>query len=148
MKPFILFLLSFLSFAISLQAQKNCLNENSIKALDATWENAQLVSDLGVLETLLADEFIWVHNHASLIDNKAAVLKRAENALAQNKKNANSRTTTEISVIIKENTAIVTGYTIVDRSPAITNYHFMRTYIKLKGKCYLLANHTMAVPEE
>jgi hypothetical protein len=27
-------------------------------------------------------------------------------------------------------------------------YHFMRTYVKEKGKYVLLANHTMAVPDE
>jgi hypothetical protein len=36
----------------------------------------------------------------------------------------------------------------VDRGPQPTTYHFMRTYVLVTGKWKLIANHTMAIPEE
>jgi hypothetical protein len=51
-------------------------------------------------------------------------------------------------VVILGNTGVVSGYTVVDRGPSPVTYHFMRTYTKVNGKYQLLANHTMAIPDE
>lgn len=29
-----------------------------------------------------------------------------------------------------------------------TTFNYMRTYVEIDGKCYLIANHTMAIPED
>ena len=42
----------------------------------------------------------------------------------------------------------MSGFTVVDRGPQPTTYHFMRTYALVDGKWKLIANHTMAIPEE
>ena len=41
-----------------------------LKQLDASWEKAQLELDYDTLDALLAEDFIWVHNHANTIDDK------------------------------------------------------------------------------
>jgi hypothetical protein len=59
-----------------------------------------------------------------------------------------SRISRDVKAIVLGKTAIVTGITVVDRGPSPVTYHFMRTYVEVKGKCLLLANHTMAIPDE
>ncbi|MDG5491991.1 nuclear transport factor 2 family protein [Psychroserpens sp. SPM9] len=132
----------------SVSAQEKCINEGHLKKLDASWEKAQLELDFDFIKSLLADDFIWVHNHANTIDDKTAVLERIGRYTRQNKKDTKSRKSKAVKVIISGTTGIVSGYTIIDRGPTPTTYHFMRTYVEKKGKCYLIANHTMAVPEK
>lgn len=129
-------------------AQESCLNPEKLKNLDASWEKAQLNSDTEFLESILAKDFIWVHNHANMIDNKTAVLNRANRYKSLGTQNARSRMSKDVTVIVSGATGIVSGFTIVDRGPSPTTYHFMRTYVERNGKCFLIANHTMVVPEK
>lgn len=129
-------------------AQEHHLNQENLKKLDASWEKAQLELDLDFVESLLAEDFIWVHNHAILIDTKATVVDRVKRHLSSNNQNTKSRISKDVKVIISGTTAIVSGFTIVDRGPTPTTYHFMRTYVETNGKYYLIANHTMAIPEK
>ncbi|WP_323789782.1 nuclear transport factor 2 family protein [Psychroserpens sp.] len=132
----------------SVSAQENCLNQEDLIKLDASWEKAQLELDFNFVKSLLAEDFIWVHNHANTIDDKADVLDRIERHLKSNNKTTKSRTSNNVKVIISGSTAIVSGFTIIDRGPRPTTYHFMRTYVEFNGKCFLIANHTMAIPEK
>lgn len=142
------FALLFLGLSfINVTAQENCLNPENLKALDASWEKAQLELNYAFLESLLAEDFLWVHNHANTIDDKSAVLNRVKRHLSTNNRNTKSRTSKDVKIIIYGATAVVNGTTIVDRGPKPTAYNFMRTYTQINGKCYLLANHTMAVPD-
>jgi ketosteroid isomerase-like protein len=116
--------------------------------LDKSWEKALLNSEVAILEELLAEEFIWVHNHARQIDGKEEALSRAKRILAGQQDDTRNRTPSEQKVVLLGQTAVVSGFTLVDRGPQPTNYHFMRTYALVEGKWKLLANHTMAIPEE
>jgi ketosteroid isomerase-like protein len=116
--------------------------------LDLNWEKALLSSEVDFLENLLSDDFIWVHNHASLIDGKEAVINRAKRIQSGQKDDTRNRTSRDQQVVISGSTGIVSGYTVVDRGPSPTLYHFMRTYVQSNGKWQLLGNHTMAIPEE
>ncbi|GAB2496357.1 nuclear transport factor 2 family protein [Algoriphagus taiwanensis] len=122
--------------------------KNSLIQLDLGWEKALLSSDVSFLETLLADDFIWVHNHAGMIDGKKEVLARAKRIQGGQVDNTKGRVSSDQKVVILGQTGIVSGYTVVDRGPSPTRYHFMRTYTWLDGKWKLLGNHTMAIPEE
>lgn len=122
--------------------------EQKILELDLGWEKAQLNADVAFLDNLIAKDFVWVHDHAGLIDGKEAVLNRAKKIQAGEPNNTKGRVARDQKVVILENTAIVYGYTVVDRGPKPTTYHFMRTYVLKNGKYQLLANHTMAIPEE
>jgi len=123
------------------------MTEANIKALDAKWEETNLHPDPKFFKSVLADNFIWIHNHVSSVDDKESVIKRAEKQVANDGSNTQSRIQSDVTVAITGNTAIVTGFTIVDRGPVPTKYHFMRTYVALDGKCMLVGNHTMAIPE-
>lgn len=120
----------------------------SLLKIDLGWERALLSSDSEYLENLLADEFVWVHNHAGLIDGKEAVVSRAKRIQAGQADDTRNRTSRDQQVVILGETGIVSGYTVVDRGPSPTLYHFMRTYAWIDGKWKLLGNHTMAIPEE
>lgn len=55
-----LLLIAFSSFGQTTQEQ--------LVELDKGWERALLNSEVEFLDNLLAEEFIWVHNHATQID--------------------------------------------------------------------------------
>ncbi|WP_339753243.1 nuclear transport factor 2 family protein [Algoriphagus aquimarinus] len=147
MKPTYLLTLLALAFCFSATAQ-TCMTEASIKALDAQWEEKNLNPEPEFFKNILSDNFTWIHNHVSSVDNKESVVKRAERQVANDGSNTRSRIQSEVKVAITGKTAIVTGYTIVDRGPTPIKYHFMRTYVEVDGKCLLVGNHTMAIPEE
>lgn len=138
----------FIAFGFTSYAQTGCKTAESMKRLDLQWENALLSNDSEFLEDLVANKFLWVHNHASLFDTKEAVVNRAIRGKAKGTSNTRSRTSSDVQVIVSNGTAIVSGFTMVDRGPSPVRYHFMRTYVSTKGKCKLLSNHTMAVPQE
>ena len=135
-----LLFISFSSFGQTTQEQ--------LVVLDKGWERALLNSEVEFLENLLAEEFIWVHNHASLIDGKAEALSRAKKIRAGQQDDTRNRSPRDHQVVLLGQTAVVTGFTLVDRGPQPTTYHFMRTYALVEGKWKLIANHTMAIPEE
>lgn len=123
-------------------------NSKDLLSLDQAWEKALLASDVEFLENLLADEFVWVHNHAGLIDGKEAVIARAKRIRGGQADDTRNRTSRDQQVVILGQTGVVSGYTVVDRGPSPVTYHFMRSYAWIDGKWKLLSNHTMAIPEE
>lgn len=135
---------------INISAQESCLASDNLKELDASWENALLEMNLDFIKKSVAEDFIWVHNHASRIDSKASILEFGQKYVDSNTRNSKSRVQKEIKVIVSGNTGIVTGFTEVVRinGTTRTTYNFMRTYSEIDGKCYLIANHTMAIPEK
>ncbi|TVZ55396.1 uncharacterized protein DUF4440 [Lutibacter sp. Hel_I_33_5] len=145
----IIFATIFLVFnSINVVAQEKCMESNKLKKLDASWEKAQLELDYDFISKLLAEDYIWVHNHANTIDDKSAVLERVKRHVKNNNRNTKSRTSKNVNVIIYGSTGVVNGYTIIDRGPKPITYSFMRTYTEKDGKCYLIANHTMAIPDK
>ncbi len=123
--------------------------QEQLVELDKGWERALLNSEVEFLDKLLAEEFIWVHNHATQIDGKAEALSRAKKIRAgQQQDDTRNRSPRDHQVVLLGQTAVVTGFTVVDRGPQPTTYHFMRTYALVDGKWKLIANHTMAIPEE
>lgn len=136
----IIFIISFFTFSQTI--------EKELLTLDLGWEKALLTSDVDFLENLLADKFVWVHNHASLVDGKENAIARAKRIKAGQTDDTRNRTSRDQQVVILGETAVVTGFTVVDRGPSPVTYHFMRTYAQLDGEWKLLGNHTMAIPED
>lgn len=129
-------------------SQAQSVDSQKLLELDLGWEKALLASDVEFLENLLADDFVWVHNHAGQIDGKEQAVARAKRIKAGQADDTRNRTSRDQQVVILGNTGVVSGYTVVDRGPSPVTYHFMRTYAFVDGKFKLLANHTMAIPEE
>jgi ketosteroid isomerase-like protein len=144
-KSLVLLPVLFLFFN-SVQAQSSA--EAQLLKLDIDWEKALLTSDVAFMEDNLAEEFVWVHNHASLTDGKAEAVARAKRIQSGQPDDTRNRTSRDQKVVILGATGVVSGYTIVDRGPSPTTYHFMRTYALVNGAYKLLANHTMAIPDE
>lgn len=105
-------------------------------------------SDVAFLEYLMADEFVWVYNHQGSIDGKDAIVSRDKRIQTGQVGSITCRTSRDQQVVILGSTGVVSGYTVVERGPRPATYHFMRTYAMLNGKIKLLANHTMAIPDE
>jgi hypothetical protein len=144
MRVFGLTVVLFGAVANPISAQESCLDPAALIRLDSMWEKALLESDANFLAPLLAEDFIWVHNHASTVDTKELLLER----LSHGSGDTRSRISSDVVARILGSTGVVTGFTIVDRGPTPTRYNFMRTYVEVSGRCLLLANHTMAIPEE
>ena len=148
MKLITVFILGAGLSILSTLAQENCLKPNQLKKLDASWEKALLELNLEFLEKTVSEDFIWVHTHATKIDNKKSLIEETRKALNSPVNTTKSRISKDVRVIISGKTGIVTGFTKVDRGPNPITYHFMRTYVESDEKCYLLANQTMAIPED
>lgn len=141
-----LFAIIFSAITTPIIAQ-HCLEPEALKTLDLSWEQALLESDLSFFKTVLSEDFKWVHNHAGTIDTKTELLERASDPNRGATGKPKSRISKDITTIIHDNTGVITGFTIVDRGPTPVTYHFMRTYVNKEGKCFLIANQTMAVPD-
>lgn len=89
-----------------------------------------------------------VHDLASGIDSKESLLKRASDPNIGATGKPKSRISKDVKVIVIGSTGVVSGYTIVDKDSSLITYHFMRTYVEIEGNCFLLANHTMVIPDK
>ncbi len=133
---------------ILLTAQQSCLEPENLKALDLRYEQALKNNDVAFFESHLADEYLWVHNHASATDTKEAILDRAKDPTKGATGNPIARESEDVKVIRYGNTAVVTGFTTVKRETSAPRYNFMRTYVEVDDQCLLLASHTMRIPDE
>jgi hypothetical protein len=139
---------SVIAVAIALGSYSNpgsCLEEGALVEQDAHWERSVLEGDVEYLEEHLADEFVWVHDHASAIDSKEGLL----GWVGGYREDAGMRSRVQSDVETRRlgSTAIVMGYTVVTREDGSTRYRFMRTYGEVSGECFLLGNQTMVVPD-
>lgn len=128
------------------QAQ-SCLEAEPLAALDARYETALQTGDVALLDQLLAPEFVWVHNLASMKESKAQLLARLDKGPGPMKQ----RRSHDISRQALGNTAVLQGLSSVDKwnpdgeSFRTLRYQFMRTYVEVDGQCRLLAVQTQKV---
>ncbi len=123
----------------------SCLDHKALLNLDQQWEQALLERNADFLDRLLADDFIWVHNHASQTDSKESLIGDLKSMTSSGMR---SRVSSDVQARVLGQTGVVTGFTVVERTSSVTRYNFMRTYVEVDGRCRLLANHTMAIPKE
>lgn len=126
---------------------ETCLSAEKLVLLDAQYEKALQVGDLKFLDKLLAPEFYWVHNLASLKEKKTELLARVQKPEEQPKE----RRSHDITQQRLGNTVVLQGLSSVDKWNSdgktfrTSRYQFMRTYVEEKGECKLLAVQTMKV---
>jgi hypothetical protein len=125
----------------------SCLDSGELIKLDQRYESAMQQGDVEFLRELLAEEFYWVHNLASLKENKTQLLERVQRPEEQPK----SRRSHDLSVRQLKDAAVVEGLSSVEKWNAdgktfrTSRYQVMRTYIAIKGECKLLAVQSMKV---
>ena len=134
--------------AISFAAQAEaCLVGKNLQTLDDQYEQALQKGDVQFLTELLAPEFLWVHNLASLKETKSQLLTRVQKPEEQ----AYARRSHDISQHQLGDTVVLEGLSSVDKlnpdgkTLRTSRYQFMRTYVKQQGECKLLAVQTMKV---
>jgi len=124
-----------------------CSNEKKMMELDAQYEKALQVGDIQFLDKLLATEFYWVHNLASMKEKKAELLVRIQKPEEQPKE----RRSHDITLQRLGTTVVLHGLSSVDKWNSdgetfrTSRYQFMRTYVEHRGECKLLAVQTMKV---
>ena len=124
-----------------------CLDTEKLMQLDAQYEHALQVGNVQFLDKLLAPEFYWVYNLASMQETKAQLLVRITKPEAQ----AHQRRSHDINAHRLGNTVVLQGLSSVDKlnpdgkTLRTSRYQFMRTYVEQKGECKLLAVQTMKV---
>lgn len=134
---------------LNMTAQDSCMNSENLKKLDASWEESLKGTNVAFFESTLSEDFIWVHTHAGRIDSKKTLLELINRIRNGRPDHWKSRIQKNIEIIISGTTGVVYGFTEIEKyDGSKTTYHFMRTYAEKDGKCYLIANHTMAIPEK
>lgn len=124
-----------------------CLDAEKLIRLDADYENALRKGDAQFLDQLLAPEFQWVHNLASLKETKAQLLLRVQKPEEQPK----ARRSHDVSLHKIDKTVVLHGLSSVEKWNAdgktfrTLRYQFMRTYVEHEGRCTLLAVQTMKI---
>lgn len=139
--------ISFLSIVGPAAHAGTCLDTENLVKLDAEYENAMRKGDVKFLDKLLAPEYQWVHNLASLKETKTQLLERVQKPEEQPK----ARSSHDVSVLRLDNTAVLHGLSSVEKwnpdgkTYRTSRYQFMRTYVKQGNECKLLAVQTMKV---
>ncbi len=124
-----------------------CLQDEPLHRLDMRYEQALQTGDSTFLAGLLADDFVWVHNLGSDIENREALLQR----MARKADLPLARATRELRIHRSGRTAVLIGISAVTRPGADDgarvqmDYRFMRTYVAEGQHCRLLAVQTMKV---
>lgn len=132
--------------AVTVEA-KSCLEGESLIQLDLHYERALQSGDVKLLDQLLAPEFMWVHNLASLKESKNQLIARIQKPEEQ----AHARRSHDVSAHQLGNTVVLQGLSSVDKlnpdgkTLRTSRYQFMRTNVEQKGECKLLAVQTMKV---
>ena len=125
----------------------NCLPVSDLIARDSQYEEATRTGDVAFLEKLLADDFVWVHNLASAVEDRSVIIARAKNPQEIPK----ARTTSDVHAHILKNTVVLRGLSSVDKwnedgkTFRTSRYQFMRTYVSVNKGCKLLSVQTMKV---
>jgi len=121
----------------------DCLDTANLKTLDYHYEQALRTGDKDFLDQLLAENFVWVHNHAVQLETKQKLLGR----FGENYKPTKAREQAEVQVRRLGDTAVIHGSTTVEEFKAdglhINTYQFLRTYVATDKGCRLLAGQTM-----
>ena len=139
---------AYWSVCLAFMAEANsCLDAENIVQLDLQYEQALQSGDVAFLDKLLAPEFYWVHNLASMKENKDQLIARVQKPEEQ----AHARRSHDVSQHRLDNTVVLQGLSSVDKlnpdgkTLRTYRYQFMRTYVEQKGECKLLAVQTMKV---
>jgi hypothetical protein len=142
--------ITLLCFSVSVNpaVTENCINEDSLIKKDAEFERLLVEKSLDGITKLLHPNFVWIHNHASRIENsRQELLTFLEDTWTRNPTAQTTRTQYDVKALIHSHTGVVFGFSDVFRNGQTFTYNFMRTYVVESGDCVILSNHTMLIPD-
>lgn len=138
------FLLSLAACVPLISSAAPCLPAPALIALDSKYEEALRVGDVPFLQSLLADEYVWVHSLGSQIESRSSLLARLAKPVVYK-----ARFTGDVAVHVQGDTSVVRGVSTTEQWNAdgttwrTNRYQFMRTYVNVDGQCKLLSVQTM-----
>jgi ketosteroid isomerase-like protein len=137
-------LLSLMAVLPLMSSAAPCLPAAALIERDFQYEEALRVGDVPFLQSLLADEYVWVHSLGSQIETRSGLLARLEKPVVYK-----ARSTSDVHVHAQGDTSVVRGVSTTEQWNAdgttwrTNRYQFMRTYVNVGGQCKLLAVQTM-----
>lgn len=121
-----------------------CLPAPALIERDSQYEEALRTGDVAFLQSLLADEYVWVHSLGSQIETRSSLLSRLAKPVLYK-----ARSTSDVHVHVQGDTSVVRGVSTTEQwNPdgatwRSNRYQFMRTYVNVAGQCKLLSVQTM-----
>ncbi|MBV7534880.1 nuclear transport factor 2 family protein [Duganella sp. sic0402] len=121
-----------------------CLPSEALIKLDSQYEEALRTGDVPFLQSLLADDYVWVHTLGTQIETRDILLARLAKPVVYK-----ARSTSDVHVHVQGDTSVVRGVSTTEQwnqdgaTFRSNRYQFMRTYVKVAGKCKLLSVQTM-----
>lgn len=137
-------LLSLVAALPVISSAAPCLPAPALIERDSQYEEALRVGDLPFLQSLLADDYVWVHSLGSQIETRSGLLARLAKPVVYK-----ARTTSDVHVHAQGDTSVVRGVSTTEQWNAdgttwrTNRYQFMRTYVNVGGACKLLSVQTM-----
>lgn len=148
MKKKSLIIIILLTSVLHTIAQERCINAENLRKLDALWEESLKETNLDFFKATVSEDFIWIHDHVSRTDSKTSLLELVKKNSTREPDYWTSRIQKDVKIIILGATGVVYGFTEIELFDGTKrNYNFMRTYAEKDGECFLIANHTMLIPE-
>lgn len=139
-------LTSGVSTVLAQNAKSNLSDEQKVLQLDYEYKQAIMVGDAQSLNRILSDEFISM-SHDGRSMRKQALLTSAATA----KRYEMKRDTSDFTVKILGNTAILTGREVLSFKPGTETVYlgdfYTNVYIKKDNKWQLVHNHSTTLPD-
>jgi ketosteroid isomerase-like protein len=121
-----------------------CLPADALIKLDSQYEEALRIGDVPFLQSLLAEDYVWVHTLGTQIETRDILLARLAKPVVYK-----ARSTSDVHVHAQGDTAVLRGVSTTEQwnqdgtSFRSNRYQFMRTYVSVAGQCKLLSVQTM-----
>jgi ketosteroid isomerase-like protein len=137
-------LLSLFSVLPVIASAAPCLPSDALIKLDSQYEEALRTGDVPFLQSLLADDYVWVHTLGTQVETRDILLARLAKPVVYK-----ARSTGDVHVHVQGETSVLRGVSTTeqwnqDGSTFRSNrYQFMRTYVNVAGQCKLLSVQTM-----
>ncbi|ACE85020.1 nuclear transport factor 2 family protein [Cellvibrio japonicus] len=140
-------LLAAISWSCSSQLHADCLAPDAVLKLDATYEEALRIGDVKLLDSLLAPEYSWVHNLASLTEDKTGLLARLQKPgeIPKARRSHDIRSHRLGDTVVLQGLSSVEKWNPDGKTYRTSRYQFMRTYVRVGETCQLLGVQTMKV---
>lgn len=135
----------FLLFLI-LQGTPLSVPEQSLRAIDASWNTHRLASNVQALDSLLADDWILTHSDGR-VQNKLEYLKE----LRTGKRSNQSITNDSVQLRFYDKSAVVTGISvqsgISNGQPWQGRFRFTRVWVLRSDAWVMVSSHSSRIAE-